>query len=767
MDWPFIAVLVVFGSRLLDHTFTPFDTRSIWHLMITMLPFIGMSLPGWGIFGRLVAQKGWYRTAEFLLKLSYLPSRRFPYGFLGSGLAERSLCDFYLANGRLKNAKKLAYRLQARSTSPECQSLAKSHSAELLADVHDSPEFERIASDAADSFERLASSRDIHDRTGRELYNHLGQAYLNAGQYEKSRTCFMRSLELQQQVSKLDQDALVGSIVGIAATRLRCNQLEEADLWLNMLEPYRTNSGCVSHHFQNETIILRAEAEMRAGDLEAASHRLIEAQSRLCRNSSNDVAYRCLDLLGSIADGQDRLPEAETYMRRSLALKRGLLPENHPLIVQGKLDLAKVLHAEGNSGEALRLEAQARSDSTEFEHERAKQASTYAAKETSARDPKRQKKRLSNRQIVSTIVIVFLVLHSVYSLVESGLRAADSFIWSSAVVLMLLSALLGYALLSAKLSLRKLRRLCANAEEITTDVAFSRSMQNDNIMTEVLRCQLGDPFDSEHGVRLGHLFVRENLATYGQRAPQTVLAQNGKPIAVRLADDEIMELSSIDLNQEYVRQTKRTLLFVVLFLAIFFGPIAFGIYTYRDHDQLPSGLTAFEYYRNGAHRIAADWSEPAHFYNIDTVKQSLDKAIALDANGSIGRYAKQCEIGEVPTDLPSRDYLIPYEEAISGHQNDATSEAGLRQCIKQMPRFEWPYCSLAERLIDQKKLSEAEDLLNRASAINPNSIKVLVTQAKLEKAKGNQEKAVALIKRAIDQDPFLSNLYLEWLKNAF
>jgi tetratricopeptide (TPR) repeat protein len=763
----FFAVLVVFGSRLLDHTFTPSDTRSISHLMLTMLPVIGMSLPGWGILGRLVAQKGWYRTAELFFKLSYLPSRRFPYGFLGSGLAERSLCDFYLANGRLKKAKKLAYRLQARSTSPECQSLAKSQLAELLADVHDSPEFERVASDAADSFERLASSRDIRDRTGRELYNHLGQAYLNASQYEKSRTCFMRSLELQQQVSKIDQDALVGSIVGIAATHLRDNHLEEADLWLNLLEPYRTNSGCVSHHFQDEVILLRSESQMRAGDLEAASHRLLEAQSRLCRNSDNDVAYRCLDLLGSIADGQDRLPEAETYMRRALALKRGLLPGNHPVIVQGKLDLAKVLHAEGNSGEALRLEAQAQADATEFEHERAQQASTYTAAETCIRDPKRQKKGISRRKMASTIVIVGLILHSMYSLIDGGLRAADPILCSGSLVLMLLAVVLGCVQLSAKLSLHKLRKLCAKAEEVTAEVAFSRSMREDNIMTEVLRCQLGNPFNSEHGIRFGHIFVLSNLATYGQRAPQTVLVKNGKPFAVRLADDEIVELTSNDLHQEYLRQTKRSLTFVALLLAICFGPIALGIYFFNGHDKLPSGLTAFEYYRNGAHRIAADWSEPAHFYDIDTVKQSLDKAIQLDANGTIGRLAKQCEIGELPAEVLTRDDLIPYENAISGRQHDANSEAGLRECIKQTPRFEWPYCSLAERLIDQRKFPEAEDLINRASAINPNSIKVLVTHAKLEKAKGNQDKAIALIKKAINQDPFLGNLYLEWLKNSF
>jgi tetratricopeptide (TPR) repeat protein len=763
----FLGTLAAYLGRLLGHTLTPFDTRSFWQLLLIFIPMCGLGLTGWGILGRFVAQKGWYRTAEFLLKLSYLPSRRFPNGALGSSLAERSLCDFYLANGRLRKAKKLAYRLQARSTSPECQSLAKSHLAELLADAHDSPEFERIATDAADSFERLASSRDIHDRTGRELYNHLGQAYLNAGQYDKSRTCFLRSLGLQQQVHKLDQDALVGSIVGIAATHLRSNQLEEALRWLNMLESYRTKSGCVSHHFQNELILLHAEAEMRAGDLQASSHRLIEAQSRLCKNPSNDVAYRCLDLFGAIALRQDHLPEAEKYMRRSLALKRGLLPESHPLIIQGKQDLAKVLHSEGNSGEALRLQAQAQSDSTEFEHERAKEASTYAATETCIRDPQRQKKQVSSRQRLMAFVFVVLILHSAYSLVDGGLRAVDPFLWSSSSALMLLAAVLGYVLLSAKLSLRTLRKLVANAEEVTTDVAFNRLIKNEGLMTEVLQCQLGDPFNSEHGVRLGNWFVLSNLATYGQRAPQTVLAKNGKPFAVRLANDEIVELSSTDVHQEYVRQIKRALAFTALLLAVILGPIAYGISSYQEHEQLPSGLTAFEYYRCGAHRIATDWREPARFYDIDTVKQALDKAIALDANGPIGRYAKQCEIGELPINNPTRDDLIPYEEAINGHQDDATSEAALRQCIKQMPKFEWPYCSLAERLIDQKKLPEAEDLLNRASAINPNSIKVLVTQAKLEQAKGNQAKAQVLIKKAIDQDPFLSNLYVEWLKDSF
>jgi tetratricopeptide (TPR) repeat protein len=63
--------------------------------------------------------------------------------------------------------------------------------------------------------------------------------------------------------------------------------------------------------------------------------------------------------------------------------------------------------------------------------------------------------------------------------------------------------------------------------------------------------------------------------------------------------------------------------------------------------------------------------------------------------------------------------------------------------------------------MNQNKLQEAESLLKSAANINPGSNLYLLTQAKLCRKNGNVKEAIKLIKKAVDNDPFLLSTYKE------
>ncbi len=196
-------------------------------------------------------------------------------------------------------------------------------------------------------------------------------------------------------------------------------------------------------------------------------------------------------------------------------------------------------------------------------------------------------------------------------------------------------------------------------------------------------------------------------------------------------------------------------------------PIIVLIGTLSHDKTLPSGLTAFEYYRFGASELARNWSGGRpYFSNLARAKESLEKAIEIDRDGYIAKLAKQCEISELPSQIPTVGQKELYEEALSGHITDAESESLLRKCIETNPEFEWPYCSLADLLIDRKEFGEAETLLKKAAQMNSKSLKVLETEARLENAKGNIKRALELSSEAINQDPFLTSSYIDYLRNA-
>ncbi len=177
------ASIVVFGkiiSTILDHTFHYGDLRSSMYVLGPMILMVGMVLPCLSLLGRKLAHHGWYRCGEFLFTSAYLPCKFLPYGMLGFSLAERFLCEFNLSLGRLNQAYKYARRLKNRPKTPETAALvsallvqSKSHE-ENIADV------ENAANETMQAYLNLAADKDVKDRLGRELYNHVGQAYFAA-----------------------------------------------------------------------------------------------------------------------------------------------------------------------------------------------------------------------------------------------------------------------------------------------------------------------------------------------------------------------------------------------------------------------------------------------------------------------------------------------------------------------------------------------------------------------------------------------------------
>jgi tetratricopeptide (TPR) repeat protein len=141
--------------------------------------------------------------------------------------------------------------------------------------------------------------------------------------------------------------------------------------------------------------------------------------------------------------------------------------------------------------------------------------------------------------------------------------------------------------------------------------------------------------------------------------------------------------------------------------------------------------------------------------NVSGACIALEQAVSMDPTGDAGIRAKKVLLARMPRFEPPPQAMNVYRVAFSCRMNHdyVKAEALFRYLIKEWPKYEWPYKQLADILINENRLSDAEVALNQLKALNPDYARGWRTWARLKKIQGDEKGAQECYKHALELDP--------------
>lgn len=163
-----------------------------------------------------------------------------------------------------------------------------------------------------------------------------------------------------------------------------------------------------------------------------------------------------------------------------------------------------------------------------------------------------------------------------------------------------------------------------------------------------------------------------------------------------------------------------------------------------DEVWVPKGADAHYYFALGLQYKNNGWVERA--------RKVLQKATLMDPNSIAGNSARVFLSVAIPKKSISDEAVQQNIEAFnlnaSGDRQNAMTK--FKQVISSFPEFEWPYGNLASIYIEEKKLLEADTLVDKALALNPCYINAVRYKITILRAQGKDGEAEKLIAKALE-----------------
>ena len=193
----------------------------------------------------------------------------------------------------------------------------------------------------------LRCFEDLHGKTSAAAaqgWNTLGKFYLDKGDYETAKSCFLKSFEIRKNLPDVKPLDLTQSLVNLGAISIMQRQLPEAESYLKQglkryQEEIRTDHTDIAHTLKNLGVLY-----LNMGNLDMATSYHLESlhmYERLLGPNHPDVARAIIGLSRIYLKNRDWEKAKEACQRAETILK-AVYGENHASVVSVQLDLGTV-----------------------------------------------------------------------------------------------------------------------------------------------------------------------------------------------------------------------------------------------------------------------------------------------------------------------------------------------------------------------------------------------------------------------------------------
>ena len=198
----------------------------------------------------------------------------------------------------------------------------------------------------------------------------------------------------------------------------------------------------------------------------------------------------------------------------------------------------------------------------------------------------------------------------------------------------------------------------------------------------------------------------------------------------------------------FFRGSKSERIFSSIIPFIFPAFIAFNNFQYLNlPEQIPSGLTAEQYYKLGVRYDYKDEYSKAR----KALKLGIAQSHSAEETEKINRYMR-CYM---PVNDLSKQEVDTIDKACAKSAAGRKDEAKrmLEALIADNPRCESAHRYLAEVYISQKDIKHAEDELNKAISIRPGYVRAYILLAACRQIEGDLDGVKHYAQKALECDP--------------
>jgi tetratricopeptide (TPR) repeat protein len=163
--------------------------------------------------------------------------------------------------------------------------------------------------------------------------------------------------------------------------------------------------------------------------------------------------------------------------------------------------------------------------------------------------------------------------------------------------------------------------------------------------------------------------------------------------------------------------------------------------------EVPTGLSAQEYYDLGIRYKTAGWTEQS--------RDALNYSFELEPNGEIGKLAQRYLRTKLPRHpvpmIAVQRNVDAFNEMVSNQTEAAKLSFG--KLIQDYPDFEWPYSNLGSLYITEGNLDSAKEALGQALAINEYYINARLHLCRAQILDSEFQAARKNLKQVVEIDP--------------
>ncbi len=182
-----------------------------------------------------------------------------------------------------------------------------------------------------------------------------------------------------------------------------------------------------------------------------------------------------------------------------------------------------------------------------------------------------------------------------------------------------------------------------------------------------------------------------------------------------------------------------------IFMAVVLGAFALAKTIGVPPNTVPSGLLPIEYEKLGDKLVTSE--------SYGLAREALDKAYQAGGDDTIRESVERTKNCKLPRIVQPAEAIQMNMDALSLQKESKNPEEALKKwndCMAQYPDFEQPAVHVAEEYLKkEKKTKEAEELLNKVLAANPNYYNALLAMGQVKSAEHDSHASLEYTMKAL------------------